>query len=134
MPLRSYQNIFGCLRELDYAVEPKLECPDNDPNDDVIIRATATIEGYDAVKEYITCKMYLLAAGFGFHSVALDMTPMLKVEIPLPLFAVENIATEHANRVLVEIETEAERVLGSFGLKEYDALGAANILNGSRLN
>jgi hypothetical protein len=35
---------------------------------------------------------------------------------------------------LAEVETEAERVLGSFGPREYDALMVANILNGGRLN
>jgi hypothetical protein len=42
------------------------------------------------------------------------MTPVLKVETPLLLFIVGTIAAEHANRVLVEMETKAERVMGSF--------------------
>jgi hypothetical protein len=40
------------------------------------------------------------------------MTPVLKVETPLPQFTLGTIATEHASRVLAEVETEAERVLG----------------------
>jgi hypothetical protein len=32
------------------------------------------------------------------------------------------------------VETEAERVLGSFGPRECDALIAANVPNGGRLN
>jgi hypothetical protein len=47
---------------------------------------------------------------------------------------VGNIATEYAARVLAEVETEAEKVLGSFEPKEYDALCMVNILNGGRLN
>jgi hypothetical protein len=35
---------------------------------------------------------------------------------------------------LTEVETEAERVLGSFGPREYDALRVANIPNGGHLN
>jgi hypothetical protein len=50
------------------------------------------------------------------------------------LFAVENVAVEHVDRVLAEIEMQAERVLGSFGPKEYDALGTANIPKGGLLN
>jgi hypothetical protein len=122
------------MSELDYTVEPKVECPDNDPSDAAFVRETATIGGRDVVEEYVTCKMYALAAGFGFDGVTVIATPVLKVETPLPLFAVENVTTEHANRGLAEIEMEAERVLGSFGPKEYDALGLANILNGGRLN
>jgi hypothetical protein len=78
--------------------------------------------------------VYLLAAGFGFENVHLGMTPMLKVEASLPLFTMESVATEHTDRVLAEIETEAEKVLGSFGLKEHDALRIANILNINHLN
>jgi hypothetical protein len=40
--------------------------------------------------------MYPQAAGFGFKNVTLGMTPVSKVETPLPLFAVENIDVEHA--------------------------------------
>jgi hypothetical protein len=74
------------------------------------------------------------SAGCGFKNVALGMIPTLKVETHLPLLAVENVATKHANRVLAEIKMEAERVLGSFRQKEYDALKVANIPNGGCLN
>jgi hypothetical protein len=64
----------------------------------------------------------------------LGATPMSKVDTPLPMFAVGNVATEHTDRLLAEIEMEAEKVLGSLGPKEYDALSMANISNGGRLN
>jgi hypothetical protein len=73
------------MSELDYTIEPKVECPDNDPNDAAFVRATATIGGCDAIEEYVTCKMYPLAVGFGFESMPLGMTPVSKVETPLPL-------------------------------------------------
>jgi hypothetical protein len=41
---------------------------------------------------------------------------------------------EHADRVLAEVEMEADRVLGSIGPREYDALRMVNILNSDRLN
>jgi hypothetical protein len=72
------------MSELDYAIEPEVECLDNDPNDATFVRATATIGGRDTVEEYMACKMYLLAAGFGFESVPLGTTLMSKVETPLP--------------------------------------------------
>jgi hypothetical protein len=122
------------MSELDYAVEPEVECPDNDPNDDAFVRVNVTIGGRDAVEEYTMCKIFPLAASFGFESVPLWMTPILKVETPLPLFAVGTIAREHANHFLVEIETQTEKVLQSFGPREYDALRVANIPNGGRLN
>jgi hypothetical protein len=126
--------LYSWMSELDYAVEPKVECPDNDPNDASFVRATATIGGRDAVEEYVACKMYPLATGFGFESVPLGMTPMSKVESPLLLFAMGAIAARLADQVLAEIEMEVERVVGSFGPREYDTLKMAIILNTGRLN
>jgi hypothetical protein len=131
---KSMHALHSRMSELDYAIEPEVECPDNDPNDIVFVRATATIRGHDTIEEYVACKMYPLAVGFGFKSVPLGATLVSKVETPLPLFAVGNVAAEHVDHVLVEIETEAEKVLGSFGSKEYDAICMANIPNGSHLN
>jgi hypothetical protein len=88
----------------------------------------------DAVEEYVGCNIYSLAVSFGFESVPLGMTPMSKAEIPLPLFAIGTIAVEHVDHFLVEVETEAERVLGSFGPRQYDALRVVNILNDGRFN
>jgi hypothetical protein len=64
---------------LDYAVEPEVECLDNDPNDTEFIQASTTIGGRNAIEEYLACKMYPLAVGFGFESVPLGMTLLLKV-------------------------------------------------------
>jgi hypothetical protein len=88
---------------------------DNDPNDATFVQATCTIRGHNAIEEYVACKMYPLVAGFGFESTPLGMTPVSKVETPLSLFAVGTIAAEHVDRVLVEIDTEAERVMGALG-------------------
>jgi hypothetical protein len=57
------------MSELDYAVEPEVECPDNDRNNAAFIRATATIGGRDAAEEYVECKKNPLAVGFGFESM-----------------------------------------------------------------
>jgi hypothetical protein len=65
----------------------------------------------------VACKIYPLVAGFSFESVPLGMTPMSKVETFLSLLAVGTIAVEQLDRVLAEIESEVERVLGSFGLR-----------------
>jgi hypothetical protein len=89
--------LYSWMSELDYVVEPKVGCPDNDPNDAAFIRATATFEGHDAIKEYVPCKMYPLAACFGFESMPLGTTSVSKVETTLPLFAVGTIAMGHAD-------------------------------------
>jgi hypothetical protein len=115
---------------LDYAAELEVECSNDDPNDAAFVQATSTIRGRDAVEEYLACKMYPLDAGFGFGEVPVGVTPVLKVETHLPLFTVSTIAAEHASHVLAEVKTEAERVSGSFGPREYGALVLANVMNG----
>jgi hypothetical protein len=122
------------IDELDYTVEPEVECPDNDPSDAAVVRATTTIRGHDDVEEYVACNVYPLAASFSFESAPLGMTLVPKVETPLPLFAVGTIAAEHADHFLAKVKTKTERVLGSFGPRKYNALMIANIPNGGHLN
>jgi hypothetical protein len=64
------------MGELDYAIEPKVECPDNDPNNAAFVWATVTIGGRDAIEEYTARKILPLAASFGFESVPPRMTPI----------------------------------------------------------
>jgi hypothetical protein len=111
---KSMYALHSQMSKLDYAIELEVECTDNDPNNVAFVRVTATIGGRDTVEEYVACKMYPLVVGFGFESVPLGMTSVSKVETPLPLFAMGTLAAGYADRVLVEIEIEAERVLGSF--------------------
>jgi hypothetical protein len=85
------------MSELDYSVEPDVECLDNDPNDAAYVQATATIKGYNAVEEYVACKMYPLVTSISFDNMAIDTMPMSKVKTPLPMFVVENVAAKHTN-------------------------------------
>jgi hypothetical protein len=78
--------------------------------------------------------MYPLASSFGFRDVTLGTTPLSKVRTPLPVFLVETVSTESANRILVEVEMEEDRILGSFGPNEHDALITVKLPNGRRLN
>jgi hypothetical protein len=66
--------------------------------------------------------------------VTLGTTLVSKVRTPLPLFPVEAVYAEVAGLVLAVVETEAERILGSFGPREYDALQMVKLPNGGRLN
>jgi hypothetical protein len=115
-------------------VEPDVECPDADPNDVAFIDVTATIGGRDAIKEFVACKMYPLGSGFGFKDMVVGTTPMSKVQTPLPVFPMGTAFVEGASHLLVKIETEAEKMLRSFGPKEYDTLSTVNLTNGGHLN
>jgi hypothetical protein len=87
---------------------------------------STTIGGRDAVEEFMACKMYPLASGFGFRGVTVGTTPVLKVPTPLSVFPMEVVSVDGASRILVEIETEAKRILGSFGLNRiFEHMGLA---------
>jgi hypothetical protein len=118
----------------DYTVEPEVEWSDDDSNNAAFVQVTTTIGGRDVVEEFVACKMFPLASNFGFKDVPVGTTPVSKVRTSLPLFPVEPVSVEDVSRVLAEVETEAERFLGSFGPREYDVVMAAKLPNGGRLN
>jgi hypothetical protein len=122
------------MSALDYTVEPEVECPNDNASDATFIRVTVTIGGWDTVEEFVACKMYSLASSFGFSGVTIGTTPMLKVQMPFPLFPIEMVSTEDGSRVLAEVEMEAEIILGSFRSNEHDALKMEKLPNGGRLN
>jgi hypothetical protein len=82
----------------------------------------------------VACKMFPLASGFGFRDVTIGTTRVSKIWTPLPLFPVEPVPTWGAAHVLVEVETEVERFLGSFRPREHDALVTAKLPNGGSVN
>jgi hypothetical protein len=119
---------------LDYTIEPEVECLDDDLNDVAFVRAITTIGGRDTVEEFVACKMFPLTSGFGFKDVTIGMTPVLKIQTPLSLFPVESVSAKDAACVLAEVEIEAKRFLGSFSLRDHDALMTVKLPNGGRLN
>jgi hypothetical protein len=131
---KSVYALYKRMNELDYVVEPEVDCLDDDSNDTAFNWVTSTIGGWDAVKEFVACKMHPLASSFGFKGVTLDTTPVLKVHTLLPIFLLEMVSTENAHHILAEVETEAKKILGSFRPKEYDALTMAKLPNGGHLN
>jgi hypothetical protein len=60
--------------------------------------------------------------------------PVSKARTLLPLLPLELVSAGDADHVLAEVEMEAERFLGSFQPREYDALMMAKLPNGGHLN
>jgi hypothetical protein len=75
-----------------------------------------------------------LASGFGFKDVTMGIMVVSKVKTPLTVSPVELVSAEDVGCHLTKVETDAERILGSFGPKEHDALMTGKLLNGGRLN
>jgi hypothetical protein len=78
-------------------------------------------------------KMYHLTSSFSYRGVTISTTHVLKVRTPLPVFLMEVVYAISVSCVLAEVETEADRILGSFGPKEHDALTMAKLPNGGHL-
>jgi hypothetical protein len=131
---KSVYVLHSWMSALDYTVEPGVECSDDDPNDVAFVQATATIGGQDAIEEFVASIMFPLASSFSFRDVTAGTTPVLKVQTLLLLFPIELVYVGDADRVLAEVETEAERFLGSFKPREHDALKMAKLPNGGCLN
>jgi hypothetical protein len=72
--------------------------------------------------------------GFCFKGVAIGMTVVSKVEMPLPIFLLEAISAEEARRFPVKVKTDAERILGSYGPREHDACVIVKLPNSGCLN
>jgi hypothetical protein len=130
---KSVHILHSRMSALDCMVDSKVKCSDDDPNDAAFIRVTTTIEDRDTVEEFMACKVFPLASGFGFKDVPVGMTLVSKARTSLPLFTIESVSTEDASRVLVEVETEAERFLGNFRPREYDEVMATKLPNGAIL-
>jgi hypothetical protein len=107
---------------------------DSNINDVAFVQATTMIGGRDIIKEFLACRMYPLLVGFGFKNVTDGTTAMSKVVVPLPVFPVEPILMENVHHFLAKVETEPERILGSYGPKEHDACIAVKLPNGGRLS
>jgi hypothetical protein len=122
------------MSALDYSVEPEVDYLDSGVNDVAFMRATTTIGGRDAMEEFLAYGMYPLASNFGFKDVAIGTTVVLKVETLLLTFLVGAISAEEVGRFLAKVETDIERVLGSYEPREHDACVIAKLPNAGRLN
>jgi hypothetical protein len=86
------------------------------------------------VEEFMASEMYPLASSFSFRDVCIGMTAVSKVETPLLVFPVEPVSAKDMGHFLAKVEMDIERILGSFGTKEYDAIVTGKLLNGGHLN
>jgi hypothetical protein len=78
--------------------------------------------------------MYPLSPSFDFKNVTTDTTIVSKVKVPLPIFPIKMISADSVDRFLVKVETDVERILGSYGPKERDACMTVKLSNGGCLN
>jgi hypothetical protein len=78
--LRSY------MCGLDFRTETPFDRSDDNSGDISFIWATKFVGGRDAIEEFLACDVYPLAAGVSFHRVAVGVTSVSKLKIPLPKY------------------------------------------------
>jgi hypothetical protein len=131
---KSVYTLDSRISVLDYTVELEVTCRDSDMNDVDFVQATVTIGGRDTVEEFVAYGMHPLASNFVFRDVTIGTLAVSKVETPLLVFPVEPVLAEDVGRFLVKVESDIERILGSFSPNEYDALVMVKLLNNGHLN
>jgi hypothetical protein len=118
---------------LDFHMEPLFDCTNDDSWDITFIRTTKFIGGQDVMEEFLVCGVYPLAANVGFDKVAVGVTPISKLKMPLPKFVAARKDDEDDVKFLARIELDAEGIVGSYTLPEHDAC-FIGLCNGGRLN
>jgi hypothetical protein len=94
--------------------------------------ASKHIKGRDVMEEFIACNVWPLAAGISFERVKVGVTPISKLKVPLPKFAVAREDDEDNAGFLTRVEKEARVLVGSYTRLEHEA--CAILPNNDRLN
>jgi hypothetical protein len=84
------------------------------------------------VEEFIVCNVWPLATGISFEQVKIGVTPVLKLKVPLPRFAVTREDDEVDAKFLARVEKEARVFVGSYTCLEHEA--CAILPNNGHLN
>jgi hypothetical protein len=117
-PMHALRSRMSCLN---FWMKPSFGCADDDLSDGTFIWASKHIRGRDAVEEFIVCNVCPLAAGISFERVKVGVTPVLKLKVVLPIFAVACEGDEDDTKFLVRVEKEGRVLVGSYTCPEHKA-------------
>jgi hypothetical protein len=120
------------MSSLNFPMKPSFNCANDDLSDDAFVWASKHIRGWDVMEEFIVCNVWPLAAGISFEQVKVGVTPISKLKVPLPKFAVAREDDEDNAGFLAKVEKEARVLVGSYTRPEHEA--CAILPNNDRLN
>jgi hypothetical protein len=118
---------------LDFHTEPLFDCADDDSGDIAFIWATKFVGGRDTMEEFLACGVYLLAANVGFDRVAVGVTSILKLKMPLLKFVAARKDDDDDVKFFARNELDSEGIMGSYTRPEHD-ICIAGLRNGGHLN
>jgi hypothetical protein len=73
------------------------------------------------VEEFLSCRVWPLAADVSFKHEKVGLTPISKPKVPLSRFPLSHEDGEDDTRFLVRVEQEARNIVGSYRPAEHDA-------------
>jgi hypothetical protein len=101
-----------------------------DLSDDTFVWASRNVSGWDVVEDFVYCGVWLLAADVSFEHVKADLTPVSKLNVPLPRFP---LCREDDAHFLARVEQEARNIGGSYTCTKNEAC-IASLPNNGHLN
>jgi hypothetical protein len=77
---------------------------DEDFSDGDFVWASKCIRGRDAVEEFVSCGVWLLAASGIFEQAKVNVMPISKLKVPLPRFPLSHEDDEDNIKFLARVE------------------------------
>jgi hypothetical protein len=62
--------------KLDFVMKSSFECPNDEAGDAAFVKVTHTIDGQDAVEEYVSCRLFPSSVSFDLGEIADGETPV----------------------------------------------------------
>jgi hypothetical protein len=118
---------------MNFYTKPSIENCGEDLSDDDFVWTSRNIRGRDAVEEFVSCDIWLLAGNVSFEHVKVGLTPVSKLKVPLPRFSLFREDGEDEACLLVRVEQEARNIVGSYTRAEHEAC-VSGLCNNGHLN
>jgi hypothetical protein len=130
---KSVYAIWSHMSDLCFHTEPHFVCPDDDLSNGAFVWASKFIIGWNTVEGFVVSGVWPLGAGVSFDQVSVGVTPVLKLKVPLPKFAIAHGDGEDDIKFLVRVVQEARIVVGCYTHPEHEAC-LTGLHNNSHMN
>jgi hypothetical protein len=105
--------------KLDFVMKSSFECPNDEAGDAAFVKVTHTIDGQDAVEEYVSCRLFPSSVSFDLGEIADGETPVSKLTVPMLEFPIARCAEETNDGFQARVELAAVNVVGRYAREEH---------------
>jgi hypothetical protein len=107
------------MSTLKFCTKPSYDCSGKDLSDGAFVWASKCIRGQDVVEEFVACGVWLLAASVNFEQMEVGLTPISKLNVPLPRFPLSHEDDEDDIKFVARVEQDARVIVGSYTHTEH---------------